>query len=133
MAISLFDENGVCVNSDFVRFGGRSLRVDEIKVVNSMTMSEDGHVAPLLWFFAALTLIMALATPPIFLFVIILVGAARHKMKNRKPLVHRLLVSTGGILNTHIYKSTDGDHVKRLRHAVETAVSQNAGGSKAPI
>lgn len=118
----LFEESGIAVDHEFVRFGSRAMRISEIKVVDTATRRVDGHVSPILWIFAGISLLLSFGAPVLFVFVVGLAGAAVYKQNNPKPLRHMLRVSTGGITNTHIYETTDGEQVVRLRRAIEQAM-----------
>lgn len=125
-----FNENGITVDREFVRFGTRAIRISEIKVVDQASRRVDGHWAPILWVATAILFIVAIATPVLFLVVLGFGAAAWHKQRNPKPVYHMLRVSAGGLTNTQIYEATDSQKVTRLRLAIERAVRMKASGSQ---
>lgn len=123
MANFLFDEAGVSVDGHFVRFGDKAMRVSEIKVVESGINSEDSDTAKVAWFFAGVLFLLGLIAP--WLLILAVAAAGMAVSKQGEPAVHVLRVTTGGLFNSHAYQSTDGDHVLRLRGAIEAAMSAN--------
>lgn len=120
----MFEENGVSVDSDFVRFREKAFRVDEIKVVETGMNPTDRDTAKVAWFFAAILFLMSLVSP--WFFILTVTTAALAVYKQGRPAVHTLRVSTGGLFNSQMYQSTDGEHIQRLRRAIEAAISRKS-------
>lgn len=123
---TLFDEDGLSVDHQFLLRGAATVKATEIIGVQTMTYRTDGHVAPVLWIFCFIFFVLWLPGPGqnAFMLVFIIGFAAMALLKHQhpKPLRYKVLIRASGSLNSTVLDTTDGEQAERLRLAIENVM-----------